>query len=526
MREPLNYKGNFSNLELLSGRHWYDYGFRCFRFFCTGWRARILPKRIRNWALLRANDMLSYEEYESYLNCSDGDSGSRLYFSNQESICNAAFWMLELIPPSYFSIFEDRLRRNNWDSNFAYLVNGKSAATKVANSRVTSTNSWSRICTIVDSSSTCIVAGPSVKQKLPEPFEHIEIKIVQMGSSLTGLVAVFYLAEASSNYLTEVLTKPQRPSLVNDPGRRPRAYDRRRTRIRELQHSRDGIHAIARKWLGEYCPGYFSKNSKAQPIFDFLLTNRLNPTSDLGRADENLLSALGLETFYPKYICKRMPELLTVPCVQFDGDSILQNCWTCVGNGRLILSKCGEVLQSNGFCGLNGLVHYLDDTATGFLLMQGIAKYADCQNESLFSIRDNIGKRYAQHSKKGAERLRHFIISDYIDLQSIERDIDVIFPPDRLFLLKAEWVEMDEVAAQRAKQMQSGEVVAADDIGSYCKEGFRTAIEEAQLLEHSLSAAANIGSTIVSLRVSRVALFVAAASLTVSIISLVVDIFG
>lgn len=157
----------------------------------SSWRARALPKAIRKkisnklfWVqfMLRHVQMLE----------STQDPLFRLNLPCGEDLLHGGIWVVEFFPPSYASNLFEALSNNGWNKPSGLGMTGHNSAERIAQARERSGFLWTDLATIASADS--LHGINPIREEMPEEFSTIDVSAVQIGPSLTAIVATSQLA--------------------------------------------------------------------------------------------------------------------------------------------------------------------------------------------------------------------------------------------------------------------------------------------------------------------------------------------
>jgi hypothetical protein len=308
---------------------WYDIPYRFLRWTLSPWRRRLLSWRMRYRLNNAQNFFIAFNHYERLKIEPLDDPMENLIVPPGEEVTQGGIWVVEFFPPSYYSTLYEALQKNGWDEpNHLRSVDGTNAE-QVTRARRGKGFAWSRIGMVANPDSPYL-AIDAKREILPEEFDLVELTAVQLGRSLTAVIAFVRLSDHGRVALNRVWKAQHEPIFEWRGLRRPHVEGRYFAAIRGTQQQRQRLHDLARTWLAERCGGYFADTEARQPVIDFNLFAEFDPTTATNsREFGDPLRALGMEgNHIYNYVSPQLPGAVFV-----QGEALrrpveaLQNCW-------------------------------------------------------------------------------------------------------------------------------------------------------------------------------------------------------
>lgn len=299
--------------EIGSRWRWYDVPYRFLRWLLSSWRRRLIPWRLRYRLNNGLNFFMAFDHYERLKVKDKTDPLHNLIVPADEAVTQGGIWVAEFFPPSYYSTLLEALSANGWDErNHLRPIDGTNAE-QVTQARRGRGFAWSRFGTVANPDSPYLVFDAK-REVLPEEFDLIELTAVQLGTSLTSVVACVRLSKKGASALNEVWKAEHEPTFEWRGLRRPHVEDRNFAAIHATQRERQRLHDLARKWLAQRCGGYFADTEARQPVVDFNLFQKFDPTTATdSRELSGPLRALGMEgNHLYNYISPQLPGAVIV----------------------------------------------------------------------------------------------------------------------------------------------------------------------------------------------------------------------
>ncbi|MDV8002831.1 hypothetical protein [Rhodococcus sp. IEGM 1408] len=498
---------------------WYDFPYRVLRWLLTGWRRRLVPWRLR----LRLNNGLNffnvfnhYERLKVELRTSPLRN---LVVPVDEEVAQGAIWVVEFFPPSFYDDLFRSLRKNGWgDNDFIGSIDGSNAE-QIARARRRSSLRWSRLGTVANPTAR-YVAMDTHREVLPAEFDLIELSGVQIGSSMTAVIAFIQLSEQGQSSLNEVWKADHEPVFEWRGLRRPRTEDRYFSAIRATQRERQRLHDIARSWLSERCGGFFAQTEARQPVIDFNMFQQFDPTTSVASRDMGApLRALAMETNYLfNYVSPQIPGAVLVR-----GEALrppreaLENCWGVVGSYKVVSDANDRPGYGDKPYSVGTLAAMVDDAVRAFLLHYAVVHYARQLDEQAATQRDTARSRHRSFSPRRLDALKHELLTFSVDLPAVARDTGQLWSPTW-----RRWEGLD-VRGVPAPGIPSPpeEFDLIEQLGQSRTQLFESLISDDAAYREVLATTSSLGASAASARLGSRALFVSLASLFVSVTTLI-----
>lgn len=496
---------------------WYDVAYRSLRWMLTGWRRRLVPWRLRIMLNNGLNFVMRFSHYAQLKVRSLDDPLHNLIVPMGEEVEQGGIWVVEFFPPSMFSNLHSALQRNGWDKSKQVRAIDDTNAELVTRARRGDGFEWSRIGTVVDPKSRIFVPDAR-REMLPDEFKLVDLTAVQLGQSVTAVIAFIPLSDTGAKALNEVWHTQHEPTLTWRGLRPPHVEDRKFAAIHAAQRERKRLHDLARTWLGDRCAGFFAATQLGHPVVDISFFANFDPTA--GRPALEMmdpLRALGLGgSALHHYVSAHLPGGVLVP-----GGSInpheddLRNCWGFIAAIR----KFADSNDRDGYgekpYSASTLAAMSDDALRGFLLRVAVTRYTAQLRETLSAAIDTAQIKHRDFSPRQVEQLKRELLSTSLDLPLVARDTAVLWEPA--------WRAFEGVDLRAVPISGSAHPTEAFDViesfARSCMESFERLIEDDRVYRDVLATASALGASAASDRLGRRALFVSGVSLLVSIIT-------
>lgn len=510
------------------GGRWYDIPYRLLVWCSTGWRRRLLPRRVLDKFNFWINYLLPFNEHQRHL---VSDSAFDFTVPDDEHVTIPDLWVVELFPPSEFPSLEHAIEKNAWDRRRHLLLGAESNREMLSRSRAGTGPTWWSLAEItrVDGN---FWSPDATREKLSAEFEFIQLKAIQLGQGLTAVVARFTVSDTAARKLDEVWHAPHEPKLVRT-GRRPRAEDREWAAYRVTQEARHALHEVARDWLRRRCPGFFAAAGESQPLLDLILMDRFDPLSgtQTSRADEGAFRALGLtEHGVLHRTSKDLPKLALVPTSRSLSPGIRSHRTMALWGQRGEVTAAASHLDIYGSAGDRAIASRYDDGIQNFLVTVAVSDFLEVVQGKYAALRDTARTHHGRFKPKVLEELREHLLTLSLDLQSMHRDQLWYWKQRPHFEEEAEFT-IDYAPHIRERDAAEGRTLAQPEhlnkrMREQQSEHFEDLIDADRQYRDILSTAASLGVSLGASRTGRRALLVAAASLLVALVSVLGAEFG
>lgn len=360
---------------------------------------------------------------------------------------------------------------------------------------------------------------------MPDFFSSVTLVAVQIGFSLTAVIAQFDLSKDGSRYIDREWNGKHEPMLIRKHGYRPRAYDRLWASMIKTQTARNDIQDSARKWLSNNCPGFFASHGKKHPVVDLLLFDQFNPLRDeLEKGCGDSFRAIGLDLF-SNLLSPDLPGLVILPVSDsFDG-SVLHDCWAIAGNRVIAADGIKNQRDGYGDDDARALLYVHRKAASYFILLRGIISYLTTMLAQYATKRDTMRTTYHKHKMKSTSMLRKELLSDSLDIAEVSRDARRPWEPSWRqwcgISISSEPSPQVKMGARDAKDYKVPDVI--EEMGLQLNAKLDRLVEDDQTFRGILASVSSLGASNVSLKLGRVALIVFLVSLMVSLVTLLVS---
>lgn len=497
---------------------WYDIPYRLFSL-CLRYLPRcILPPVGRRVLISGINFLLAFNQHERNKVESRDDPRENLILPEHAKLRQGGLWTIELFPPSKYRALEESLRKNGWEQSILIGFD-ETNIESVQRARQGQGASWSKLVTIATAEANYV--GREIKrEELPQEFEFIELTAVQVGAGLTAVVAFFKFSECGQSSLDKVWRKNHEPTFSWQGFQKPRIVNRFFSAIEATQEERLRLHGLARKWLGQKCPGFFASQSLSHPVLDLNLFEGIDPAAgqELSAATEGL-RALGMQSFVRDlFVSPEMPGAVLIPTQgNFSPHEPLRNCWAIAGEYESVANAnervgYGEKPYSPGTIGC--MFNY---DARSFLLYLAVMHYLYEQRAVYSVARDLAAVRHREFSIEEARQLSAELLESGLDLPTMARDCRQLWDKG---WRKWNGIQVTSVPPKEdLPHREEFDLIQA--FGERSEDQFDQLLDEDKSYRTVLSTTAALGASVESARIGKTALWVAGGSMAVAAVSLI-----
>lgn len=524
--------------EIGAGYRWYDYAYRALNWLSNGWRSRVSPRFVRTWLNDRVNALFPFNEHDRNRAWRPSDPMHGFAVPPGEHVRTAGIWVLELFPPTELPALEVALQKNGWNRRRFSMPSEDANAVVLQKSRSGKGALWWRLATVARKDSTWFVPD-AIRMSLPSEFEFIELRAIQVGDSLTAVLAEFHLSESASVLLDEVWHRRHEPVLLKRKPRR-RALDQKWATFRKVQSTRADLHNAARSWLADRLQGFFVANDEPQPLLDLVLTEKFDPTRAPRTNEARSAAALRSDAFRALGISDRdyyqatspdLPKLVLAP-----GESRFHEwlgsapTWTLWGKREAILKALGDDRLAGYSDDPNRAIPALVDNMNNLFVMLGTSEFLSVTQKRYAELRDRASSRHGKFRPGALRELRQNFLTLSLNLSSVRADVDGFW--GRKWRWEGDAQFAYEVAPRyRLQERREGRKPEDPiDLNTNLRESQQALFERLSVADRDyrsiLSTVASLGASADSYRLGRFALVVAIASLVVALMTVLLVDFG
>lgn len=505
--------------DIGSGWRWYDLPFRFLRWILEGKPKKVLPWRARILVTRAINFFIPFHMYDRAKVKSPDHLHHDLVVPGGEGVSQGGLWIVELFPPSHYKQLVRDLRRNGWESPHNVAMGGP-LADQVTRARAGQGFLWSRIGRVAGPHSNQVFGAKL--ESLPSEFDLIELSAVQLGTSITAVVAFVQFSEIGQRSLNRVWNANHEPVFKWQGWHRPLVRNRYFASIDAVQAERQRIHDAARHWLADRCHGFFAASLRSHPVLDMNLFDQFDPSTQ--RPPQSLgapLRALGM-SFDGDYTYKspQIPGAVLTPARSIGSiNDKPKNCWGIAGAHDRVVEANDQHQPGEGSPSVSAIAAMFDDAARAFLLHIAVIAYARELRARMSQARDLAQSRHGKFSPRTLRGLREEVLHTSLDLTSVARDSAELWSED---WRRWDGVEVQCVPAPGTSPPQLEEFDFIDSLGKRRTVAFEELLSDDETYRTLLSTVASLGSSADASKTGRMALVVAGASLMVATVTLLV----
>lgn len=518
--------------EIGEGYRWYDLPYRLLTWLLSGWRRNLIPRAVRTWLNDLLNNLAQFNEHDRHKAWDLDSTFENLFVPADEHVSVGGIWVIELFPPTELPALERAVKRNGWSKPGSMPPHEANNLATLERSRSGMGANWWRLADVVSVDSKRFLAFHAHRMRLPEGFDAVEVRAVQIGQGLTAAVAHFRLTSDAAMRLDAVWHTRHEPVIVRRNGRL-HPLDRKWTALRKTQHERRALHTAARRWVAKRLPGSFSSNRHQQLLLELLLFDRIDPSAkmlDGGDGDaaryervrrDDAYRALGLQLQEFDVIkAKSMPGLiLSQPDMQgFDALSE-DPTWTLWGNAATVAAGFASDREVFGNTTLAAVARQVN-RFHNLLPMLAVAEYL-ANAESMYArLRDHASTRHGKFKVDALRELRRSFLSLSLNIASMRRDVSGFWEHNAARggisdykIFTAPWfAERQRVAGHKGLKSRRFDKALRERID----QRFGDLLAADRDYRDILSTVASLGASADAFKIGRWALWVAIASLAVA----------
>lgn len=517
--------------ELGNGYRWYDWPYRFLRWFGTGWRRKLYPRTFGTRIWQGLNWLIPFNEHDRDRAWSRDSHMENIFVPEDEHVNVAGVWLVELFPPTELPSLEIALERNGWNKRPLTMPHDGNNREKLTRARTASGLTWWRLADLLDWDSKWLSLGDSMRTRLPEEFTMIELRAVQIGASLTAVIAEFHLADEIATSLDGEWHKVHEPMLLRD---RPRwrSLNRKGAAYWQVQTKRKQLHSVARKWLSEKLPGFFASNSEELPLLDLMLFDKIDPTvappANLSRERairrDDAYRALGISNHdYYQATSPDLPKLVLSPLDTRMHEALGEApTWTLWGKRDAIVKALGKD-ELSGYGGNDtnrAIASRLVDNMYNLFIMLAVSEFLEITGEKYAELRDRASTRHGRFRPAALRDLRRSFLTLSLNLSSVRPDVDDFWSRKWRWEGDAQFTYKVSPRYAAMERKAGRKIDDPIDFNAELKERHEKAFT--QLLQADrdyrdiLSTVASLGASADSFKLGRIALWVATISLLVA----------
>jgi hypothetical protein len=401
-------------------------------------------------------------------------------------------FVVELFLPSDADKLERLIKRHNWHDTASRILGDWDLLAQI---RADPSYEWWTLGASAGLKSPARHTDARPK-KLPAEFDEVVIEGVRIGDGITAVVATFFTGAVAA------------PTADNSY-----RHARRARGVRHAEPARQSIHESARRYLARECPGFFAENKQPQPLIDLLLFSQPDtpPAEHRGSQQEMASRAIGLAERDMAHTSPELPGIYLRRISRISGSQIDQmGTWALWGYDRAIIEYAARRPKAPAITEDWVLVDYVREAVGDYLLQLSISELLCLHHRRYMQIRDQAPRRRGRLRMSHIKEQRTNLLVLSLNVRTTERAIRHFNERERAHThhlqsaLDAPPGIDQQLATDQAKIL---ELLKADD------EQYR----------EILAAALSLTSSMQSLRASRVARWIAVASLATSFLLLMLS---
>lgn len=494
---------------------WYAPPFRLLGWVAYSRPGKLIPRRLRDRMHGWRTTLIRYYEHDRNIARSVEDPMHNLVVPDDEQVTVPALWVVELFPPSSAADLTQLVRK--FKPSVRLFADENESEALLSDTRAGQGYDWFHLAYVQARGSKWIV--PDGREgALPEGFEGVELTAIQLGSGLTAVVGQFHLTEGAAVALNAEWHRPHEPSLRQ--GKHLIADDRKWSAFSQTQRVRRQPHDAARDWMRQTCPGSFVQSGGPQPLIDLMILEKASPQQDLRGPNQHTMRALGITQVYRAIVspvvkglalAKTEPEM----CPTL-GTS---RTWSLWGNRAEAVAASPGLTTYYGADEYRALAHKVDREVRDIFLALAVTEMVSEMQRRYTKVRDTAREHHTSFSAEYVQRLRQTLLTLSIDLASTSTDVPAWWERHRggipPFYVVYPGDDDDERQIEFTERLRSRQ---CDDLA-------RLGTADTTLRD-ILSTVATLGAAGDSNKVSRIALAVAASSLFVTAMTMLVTTIG
>jgi hypothetical protein len=380
---------------------WYSPIYRAIRWLQTSWRRKLLPPPAKRALSFILHWIIDINEYERLKVWDRTDSFHNLFVPSDEHVTMPSVTVVELFPPSHIDTLRKSIERNGWTQRMSFASDRDNVSILEDTRSMGGWSGWD-LANIAPPGSGYF--APEIKkQRIPDQFSFIAIKAEPLGPSVTAVLTTFTLSPEWRVKLDEEWHSDHQPSFRPLKTTRPRTSDRQWAAFERTQTVRRGLHDLARQWVSDHLPGYFTTQRETLPSSDVLLFENYDPAADEdhGRDFGDALRALGFTNPVTRSSSPSFPGLVFTEVEESLCRPMGQRISGFVGNSAIV-AAAQEHLNFYGSDRNQAIARMAAKYNSSLLLKVAIDDYLRSMIRRYATLRD----RAQEHRKFSARYIR------------------------------------------------------------------------------------------------------------------------
>jgi hypothetical protein len=517
--------------EIGEGVRWYDPPYRFLAWLLSGWRRKLFPRAARTWINDRLNDLLQFNEHDRNKAWNLESNFQNLFVPADEHVRVGGIWVVELFPPTQLPALERSMEKNGWNKPRAVLPHEANNLATLERSRSGAGGNWWRLADVVAFGSKRH-SFHAHKRRLPEEFEMVEIRAVQIGQGLTAAVAHFTLTADAAGALDVAWHRPHEPMLTRQNGRL-HPLDRKWAGLRVTQDARRKTHTSARRWLAKVLPGSFAADGEPQVLLELIMLDEFDPmTATFDDSNEeqarfaranihDAYRALGLDiSDYEMIKSRSFPKLVLSQPNRRGYDKLSDDpTWTLWGNVTSAGKAFADERELFGSSAETAVARNVD-RFHNLLPILATVEYLSNLGAGYARLRDRASTSHGKFKPRALRDLRRSLLTLSLNITSMRRDVGEFWE------LISRWGGLSDFKIHVAPSRKIRDRLAGrripkptrldDALKTRLDRHFVRLTEADRDYRDILSTVASLGASADAFKIGRWALWVAVASLVVA----------
>jgi hypothetical protein len=497
---------------------WYDPPYRFLSWWLSSWPTKTTPRRLhdrlRRWHIT----LVRYNEHDRNKARSLDDPMHNIFVPDDEHVSVPSLWVIELFPPSAAAELTSLVRK--YKPSVQLFPEDDESLSILSQTRAGQGYDWFTVAFIQHRKPQRLVPDSRTEQ-LPELFWGIKLTSIQLGTGLTAVVAQFHLTKDCAASLDREWHQRHEPQL-RKRGKHLIAEDRQWSAFSHTQKVRRQPHDSAREWMAQNCPGLFAQSFEPQPLMDLLIVENHNPTSrrrsELRKDDA--LRALGLTETHNLIVSPTVVPQLALVSTDPDMCPTLgtRRTWALWGNGAAAVEARPNLTKYVGLDEYESLAHTADDETRDIFLALSVTEMVKLMQQQYTTLRDTARRQHDSFSSRYLGHLRQTLLTLSVDLASAKVDVPSWWERHRssippFYVVDPAYDDDEPVElTERLRTRQTDDLAALSDADA--------------TIRGILSTVTSLGAASDTYKISRIALYVAALSLVVAMVTLVFTSIG
>jgi hypothetical protein len=282
------------------------------------------------------------------------------------------------------------------------------------------------------------------------------------------------------------------------------------------------------------CPGYFAASHEPHTLIDMLVMDVIDPLSvdEPQRAIGDPFRALGMtEHGFLRRTSREVPKFELVPTnLRMTPALETHRTWAIWAQRDSAAAALGEKIEVWGSTPDDAFANRYSLPVQGFLLTTAVGDFLEIAERKHASLRDNARARHGRFEADSLDDLRDHLLTLSLDVSSVQRDLAPHWKAPRALPDEAVFMQ-DQAPYVRSRDEEAGRsprepVNLNEAMRNSQMRRFSRLLKADREYREILSSVAALGASAAATKVSRRAFWVAAASLAVALVTVLVADFG